>query len=79
MQPSWFSELLALGNEITDEDFVGTDLRELTLSRVGFTRCRFDEASLDGWRTEACSFTDCSFDRAEMVGSTHLRTAFIAC
>src|SRR6185503_5403576 len=49
MQPSWFTELLAVGAEIADEDFVGTDLRELNLSRVLFTRCRFDEASLDGW------------------------------
>jgi fluoroquinolone resistance protein len=77
--PGWFAEVLAGGPEIADEDFVGTDLRELSLQRLHFSRCRFDEASLDGLSTEACSFTDCSFDRAELTGSTHLRTAFVAC
>jgi uncharacterized protein YjbI with pentapeptide repeats len=77
--PSWFAELLDTEGEILDEDFVGTDLRGLSLSRRQFTRCRFDEAALDGWRTEACTFTDGGFDRAELIGSAHLRSAFITC
>lgn len=77
--PEWFAQLLATGAEIVDEDFAGTDLRQLRIERTSFTNCRFDEASMDELQTEACSFTGCSFDRAELVGSSHLRSAFVAC
>ena len=68
LPPAWFQELLDAGEEICDEDFVGTDLRELSLSRLAFTRCRFDEAALDGWQTEACTFTECCLRPGRAAG-----------
>src|ERR1700704_874336 len=41
--------------------FDGADVRRVRLGQTHFERCTFDDARLEGARTEAAEFTDCRF------------------
>ncbi len=41
--------------------FDGTDLRRVRPGEARFERCTFDDALLDGWRSEAAEFVGCRF------------------
>ena len=44
-----------------DCKFDGADLRRVRPGLARFERCTFDDAAIDGWRTEASEFVDCRF------------------
>jgi len=44
-----------------DCKFDGADLRRVRPGLARFERCTFDDAAIDGWRSEASEFVDCRF------------------
>jgi len=44
-----------------DCKFDGADLRHVRPGLARFERCTFDDAVIDGWRTDASEFVDCRF------------------
>jgi hypothetical protein len=49
------------GNLFRDCRFDGADLRRVRPGETRFERCTFDDALLDGWRSEAAEFVGCRF------------------
>ncbi len=41
--------------------FDGADLRRIKPGQVRFERCTFDDAAIDGWKTDAAEFVGCRF------------------
>jgi hypothetical protein len=41
--------------------FDGADLRRIRPGQARFEACTFDDAAIDGWRTETAEFIDCRF------------------
>lgn len=48
-------------NIFRDCNFEGADLRRVRPDQARFERCLFDDALLDGWRSEAAEFVGCRF------------------
>src|SRR5439155_1129708 len=60
-------------NVFRDCHFDGADMRRVRPDQARFERCTFDDAALDGWRTEAAEFVGCRIAGLDMLKELSMR------